>query len=194
MRGTSEVRALFREHVGLSIRSFEGRKRVSGFHDETWTGFFGELLETFEARGWLDAHCLTAGTSTLGISFGYRLGKGFQWILTSFNPDFAELRPGHLLIDALVKEAIQLGDPFFDMFYGGEQLYKRQWCTEQIPLRRITIHRDKTVTKLLYLAEERFITGGVKRSRMLKKTEQVLRRVPTLVSAERRTNRNSGRG
>lgn len=156
VQGTPQVRDLFREFRKLSIESFSRRDRISAFQDEIWARFFEELLATFEAKGWLDAHRLTADASTLAISFGYRFGEGFQWILTTFNPEFAHLRPGHLLIDALVKEAIQRGDPWFDMFSGGELFYKQQWCTEQIPLRQLLVYRD-TVLNRSFHASEAFV-------------------------------------
>jgi CelD/BcsL family acetyltransferase involved in cellulose biosynthesis len=146
--GRAQVQALFDRYCQLSIRSCRGRNRVSAFEDEATVRFFRELLERFDTKGYLDAQELAAGPCTLGISFGYRFGSGFKWILTAFNADVQRLRPGHLLLDALVKEAIRRGERSFDMFYGGEVQYKQQWCTTQMPLLRIEVARDTAVNRV----------------------------------------------
>ena len=149
--GTPDVRGLFRAYRGLSIKAFRKRKNISAFEDKNRSSFYEELLILFDQKKRLDAHKLTAETSTLGISFGYRFGKGFKWILTAFNPNYSQLRPGHLLIEALIHEAISRGDPYFDMYYGGEVFYKQQWCTRLVPLKRLEICRNNFINRSLSL-------------------------------------------
>ena len=149
--GASNIRSLFRAYRKLSIRAFRMRNNVSAFENKRRYSFYEELLILFDKKNRLDAHILTAGAYTLGISFGYRFGRGFKWILTAFNPDFYQLRPGHLLIEVLINEAINSGDPYFDMYYGGEVFYKQQWCPEMIPLKRIEICRNNFFNKSVSL-------------------------------------------
>lgn len=151
IRGASSIRSLFKAYKELSIRAFRMRNNVSAFENKRRCHFYEELLILFDKKNRLDAHILTAGAYTLGISFGYRFGKGFKWILTAFNPDFYQLRPGHLLIEALINEAINNGEPYFDMYYGGEVFYKQQWCPEMIPLKRIEICRNNFINKSVSL-------------------------------------------
>ena len=150
--GPSNVRSLFKTYRELSIKAFNIRNNTSVFKSEKRYMFFDELLTKFDKKNRLDAHMLTAGDHTLGISFGYRFGKGFKWILTTFNPDFYQLRPGHLLIEALINDSINRGDPYFDMYYGGEVFYKQQWCPNMIPLNRVEICRNNFFNKSLSLA------------------------------------------
>jgi CelD/BcsL family acetyltransferase involved in cellulose biosynthesis len=149
--GTSDVRSLFKTYRELSVRAFRTRNKLSAFEDKNRCRFYEELLILLDKKNRLDAHKLTVGTSTLGISFGYRLGKGFKWILTAYNPNFYQLRPGHLLIEALINEAINNGDPYFDMYYGGEAFYKQQWYPKLIPLKHIEICRNNFVNKSISL-------------------------------------------
>lgn len=149
-RGVSELFSEFRE---MSRKSFRLRGTFSAFEDSRYSDFFSSLLEVFDRRERLDAHRLSAGDKTLAISFGYRFGKGFKWILTAFNPDFQELRPGHILIAALIRESISRGDPYFDMYYGGELFYKQQWCNKMMPLKKVTIYRDNLLNRI-YIGSE----------------------------------------
>jgi len=151
--GAVNIDRLFKEFRGFSIRSFRSRNNVSAFENPAYANFYAELLQTLDKKQMLDAHKLTAGEVTLGISFGYRFGKGFKWILTSFNPSFYKMRPGHLLLDFLVREAIENGDPYFDMYYGGEVFYKQQWCNNMVPLQKAEIYRRNLFNKSLIWGE-----------------------------------------
>lgn len=158
IRDTNNIRELFSEYRQMSIRSFEMRDNRSAFLDDTYSDFFSELFEVFDSKGILDAHRLTASDKTLAISFGYRFGKGFKWILTAFNPDFYKFKPGYLLIDALLKEAAGNADPYFDMFYGGELFYKRQWCNKMIPLKKAVVYRSSFLNSSFVWLENSLIT------------------------------------
>ncbi len=158
--GAEEVRKLFAEFKGMSLKAFESRDGVSAFQDARCASFYGELLPLLDGKGMLDAHRLTAGPHTLAISFGYRFGPGFKWILTTFNPDHDKLRPGHLLIESLVTEAIAKKDPYFDMYYGGDVYYKQQWCNKMVPLKKIQIYRDNIFNILSIRAESSLRSNG----------------------------------
>jgi len=172
VKGKLNIRELFKEYVTFSKRSFKIRNSLSVFEDGQFSNFFGELFEIFDEKQMLDAHRLTTGSHTLGISFGYRLGKGFKWILTVYNPEFYKLRPGHLLLNFLIQEAIKNGDPYFDMYYGGELFYKQQWCNIMLPLKRIEIFRRNLFnTSFVYiektLRSNKTLINGVRKARNL---------------------------
>ena len=153
--GALDVRGLFDTLKTFSIDSFKKRKARSAFNDSRYGDFFAEILEIFDKKDRLDAHRLLAGKEVLAASFGYRFGGGFKWILTAFNPAFSDLRPGHLLINELVRKAAQRGDAYFDMYYGGGLFYKKQWCTRQIPIKRVRFFRKSIAARAVVLAEKK---------------------------------------
>lgn len=173
--GSQGVRRIFSEFRDMSIRSFRARGALSAFERNEYSDFFAELLEVFSANVRLDAHRLCAGDNTLAISFAYRFGKGFKWVLTAFNPDFSGLRPGHILIDALIQEAIAKGDPYFDMYYGGELFYKQQWCNKMLPLKKVTVYRDNLLNRL-YIGLE----NGLRSNRLVMYPAKKIRNFITL--------------
>ncbi len=169
---TSNIVELFDEYRDLSIKSFNMRNDISAFKNRTFSNFFRELLVTFDKKTMLDAYRLALNDITLGIGFGYRFKKGFKWILSVFNPDFQQWRPGHLLIEALVQEAINNGDPYINMYYGGDLLYKRQWCAQLTPLKRIEIYKKNFINRAIVLTERRlransFIFNSAKKTAQL---------------------------
>lgn len=153
VNGVSDVGKLFEQYVKLSVASFNSRGRRSAFEDSRYRDFFKDILCVFEAKGMLDSHKLSAGEKTLAISFGYRFGEGFKWILTAYSQEFSSLRPGHILIDFLVREAIAKGDTYFDMYYGGESFYKKQWCNKMVPLKSVEIFRSNMINRAIVHTE-----------------------------------------
>jgi CelD/BcsL family acetyltransferase involved in cellulose biosynthesis len=147
VNGEPEIRRLFGDLVRFSIEAYSRRGRVSAFRDRANGRFFEDVMVAFDGKNRLDAHRFAAGGVTLGISFGYRFGNGFKWILNAYNPEYSQLRPGHMLIEALVREAVEKRDEYFDMYYGGEMLYKQQWCNTAAPLKKVVISRDTFVNR-----------------------------------------------
>ena len=152
--GPAEVKNLFEEFKKMSAVSFAARGEASAFLNDSYAAFFKEILITFDRKNMLDADKLIAGKEILGISFGYRFGRDFKWILTAYNHRFGYLRPGHLLIDALVKKAAERGDRLFDMYYGGEKFYKMQWCDSSVPLVKLEILKNKPLNVFLSRIED----------------------------------------
>ena len=149
----NEIEKYFKLYVEYSLNSYAERGLKSAFSDRKQCLFFSKLLSSLGVKNYLDAHCLKFGDELVAISFAYRYGKGFKWILTTYNNKFQSLRPGHLLIYELLKEAIKLKDPYFDMYSGGNKFYKRQWCNQFDSLFKISIFNNNIVgliAKYLY--------------------------------------------
>lgn len=176
-RGAYQIGDLFKDFREISIKSFRDRSSASSFQDATYSNFFAEILENFERHGRLEAHRLSVADKTLGISFGYRFGKGFKWILTAFNADYSSLRPGHLLIDLLIQEAISNQDPYFDMYYGGELFYKQQWCDVMVPIYKVEIYRDSLVNKAVLYAQ-----GALRVNKLARESVKKLLRIASRVN------------
>jgi CelD/BcsL family acetyltransferase involved in cellulose biosynthesis len=129
-----EIKPYFDLYVNFSIKSYLNRGKQSAFSDKRQRLFFLDLLISLEEKNLLDAHVLKFGENVAAVSFGYRYGKGFKWILTTYNPEFEKLRPGHILISELLREAYLNKDPYFEMYSGREVFYKQQWCNDFAPL------------------------------------------------------------
>jgi CelD/BcsL family acetyltransferase involved in cellulose biosynthesis len=160
IEGKDGLNRLFRDFRHFSIAAFRLRNNVSMFENSRESAFFADLIENFALQDRIDAYRFNAGDTTLGISFGYRFGRGFKWILTTYNPAFHNLRPGHLMLEALVQEAIKRGEPYFDMYYGGELFYKQQWCNRMIPLQKITVFRKGPLNQACLALKRQLISCG----------------------------------
>lgn len=172
--GEGEVKRCLDLYRKFSRDAFAARKGKSNFEDEKYSGFFREFLVLMDRSGRLDAHLLTAGKEVLAISFAYRFGRGFNWVLTGFNYEHKYYRPGYILIEELLKEISRRGETYYN-WYGYGRFYKSQWCNNQTPLYRLIMVR-------------RSFKGGV--YKMLSSAENVFRSNKIIVSAARRLRRS----
>jgi CelD/BcsL family acetyltransferase involved in cellulose biosynthesis len=138
IRGKNEVMRYFDLYVRFSREAFKGRNRNSNFENSKYTDFFRDFLMLMDENQRLDAHVLAAGDKILAISFGYRFGRGFNWILTGFDYVYKNYRPGYLLIEELIKEICRRGETMYN-WYGHDRFYKSQWCNQRTPLYRLFI-------------------------------------------------------
>lgn len=140
IKGKEEIERYFDLYTDFSLKTFSARSRKSNLENIRYTAFFREFLVSLGQNQRLDAHALFAGDKVLAISFGYRFGKGFNWVLTSFNYDYKYIRPGYLLIEELIKEIHSRGETYYN-WYNYERFYKNQWCNKKTPLYRFFLIR-----------------------------------------------------
>jgi CelD/BcsL family acetyltransferase involved in cellulose biosynthesis len=79
---------------------------------------------------------LRSGHTICALIYGLVRRDRFYACLGAFNPDFAEFRPGWLVLDFAVKSAIAEGLTWFDFLRGDEE-YKKLWRAEPYMTRRI---------------------------------------------------------
>ena len=139
--GEAEVERHFDLYAEFSVNTFAERDKNSNFENRRYAGFFREFLVLMDRNRRLDAYALTAGDKILALGFGYRFGKGFNWVLTAYNPEHRYFRPGYLLIEELIKLVLSRGETCYN-WYGYERFYKSQWCNNRSPLYSLAIVRS----------------------------------------------------
>ncbi|NQU95502.1 MAG: GNAT family N-acetyltransferase [Candidatus Omnitrophica bacterium] len=178
MKGTEEIERLFDLYVKFSINAFASRDVKSNFKNSEYCGFFKEFLALMEEKGRLYAHALLAGEKVLAISFAYRFGKGFKWILNAFDYEYRYVRPGYLLIEELIEKIEKLGETEYN-WYGHERFYKTQWCNKKTPLSQFLII-DKTLAGQRYRARQ-LVERALKSNKTARNLIRSLRKVTPTV-------------
>jgi len=131
--GKEEIERYFDLYAKFSCNTFRLRYEKSAFENQDYLNFIRELLIILDEKQRLDAHILLAGDKVLAISFAYRFGRGFNWILTGYNYEYKYVRPGYLMIEELINELFNRGETYYN-WYGHIKFYKIQWCNSQSPL------------------------------------------------------------
>ncbi len=121
----------FRAFVGLH-RSSAGDK--GDFMTDRMEGFFEDLLQLPTAR--LDV--LRHGDEVEAAAIGFDDDDGYYLYNSAYDVDLADLSPGIILTDFLIKRAVVEGKGRFD-FLKGTEAYKRRLGAVERPLFRLEV-------------------------------------------------------
>jgi CelD/BcsL family acetyltransferase involved in cellulose biosynthesis len=103
--------------------------------------FFERVAHAFAPIGWLRMDFLEIGDRAIASSFGFELDDCFYLYNSAYEPEFARLSPGFVLVSELVKGAIDSKLRVFDFLRGPER-YKYQLGSQAVPLNNVRIERD----------------------------------------------------
>lgn len=181
IKGRKDVEKYFDLYVKFSLSSFNRRNKKSTFSALNNKNFFREFLVIMDKKDRLDAHILLAGEKVLAISFGYRFGKGFNWILTGFNYEYKYIRPGYLLIEELINEIVNRGETYYN-WYGHPKFYKVQWCNMCSPLYQFFVVSPNYRGRLYKIIEhsKSSLKSNTKFMNLYHKTEKMINKFKAL--------------
>ncbi len=91
---------------------------------------FRSLFQTLGPRGWLYVALMEQGDRPVAFQLGFRCGRKLWDYTKAFDPAFASLAPGTLLLPPLLEYASTHGYDEYD-FLRGDEPYKLQWCTRR---------------------------------------------------------------
>jgi CelD/BcsL family acetyltransferase involved in cellulose biosynthesis len=119
----------FTERGGSSLSA----ERARGFHLD----FAAAALE----QGWLRLWFLELNGSPAAAWYGWRVGDRYSYYNSGFDPEFAALSPGLVLISAVIESAFEEGATVFD-FLLGEESYKYRFAEEERTVSDVTLARS----------------------------------------------------
>jgi CelD/BcsL family acetyltransferase involved in cellulose biosynthesis len=119
----------FTERGGSSLTA----ERARSFHLD----FAAAALE----QGWLRLWFLELDGSPAAAWYGWRLGERYSYYNSGFDPAFASLSPGLVLISAVIESAFDEGAAEFD-FLLGEESYKYRFAEREPTVSDVTLARS----------------------------------------------------
>ncbi len=142
-----QVSRIADDYVRFSQDSFRARGKKSVYENPRYRMFLKELINKFCSARYLDTNVLKLDDRIIAIHFGYSTGNNLNYVFTSFDMDFAEFSPGHLLIYKLIELGAKRRNEFLD-FYSGWNLYKDKWCNLKDEIITIEIRRNSVGNKI----------------------------------------------
>lgn len=100
--------------------------------------FFERVARAFMPLGWLRMDFLDIGEQTVAATFGFEVFNRVYLYNSAYEPDFARLSPGFVLVSQLVKRSIESGLEAFDFLRGPER-YKYQLGAAPVPLFNVRV-------------------------------------------------------
>ncbi|HIE05580.1 MAG TPA: GNAT family N-acetyltransferase [bacterium (Candidatus Stahlbacteria)] len=85
--------------------------------------FFKTIGRSFSAKGWLRYRLLVDGLKPIGTIFSFQIKKGVYLYNMGFDPAYAKLSPGIVLVALDIRSAIDEGVDYYD-FLRGDEDYK----------------------------------------------------------------------
>ena len=156
------------EEPGLleKLISVESHKHVHGKLSEPFIGRYPEvfqsLFETLGPRGWFHVALMELGTRPLAWQLWFCCGKKLWGFITAYDPAFARLSPGTMLVPALIDYGFSHGYTECD-FLRGEESCKMRWATGFHQTYRLLIWSPRWLSRArayIYLDLKTAISGG----------------------------------
>jgi CelD/BcsL family acetyltransferase involved in cellulose biosynthesis len=129
------------DDLKLFVEMHRGAEGMKGhFMRPEIATFFERVAHAFAPIGWLRMDFLEIGDRAIASSFGFELDDRFYLYNSAYEPEFARLSPGLVLVSELVKGAIASDTRIFDFLRGPER-YKYQLGAQAVPLNNVRIER-----------------------------------------------------
>jgi CelD/BcsL family acetyltransferase involved in cellulose biosynthesis len=133
-----------RRFLDMNVRNILSDKHVQNFY----TSFQSNFIQTSG---------LTLNDSTIATHWGIVFRKRFYYLMPSFEAgEISKYSGGRLLLEELIKWAIDNGCTTFDFTIGGEA-YKKDWCESHMEINRSLIpltRKGVLVCKLLQIKQD----------------------------------------
>ncbi len=135
----------------LHERRWEGRSALDA---PGGRGFVTEFAAAAQRRGWLRLRLLEVDGTAVAAFLGWRVGDRYTFYQSGFDPDWAELSVGIVMLTRTIQSAIDEGAQEFDMLLGTEA-YKRRFQNAGRDVQTIVLPRALAPARVLVSAEAR---------------------------------------
>jgi CelD/BcsL family acetyltransferase involved in cellulose biosynthesis len=105
------------------------------------TAFHREVAERFARRHWLRLHRFHVGDRLAAANYGFCVRRRAYSYVGGFDPDFAKLGAGGLMLHRIIRAAADEGAREFDLLRG-EEGYKLRWGGQPRRQYRLTLRHD----------------------------------------------------
>jgi CelD/BcsL family acetyltransferase involved in cellulose biosynthesis len=116
--------------------------------------FLSAFASAAQRRGWLRLRLLEVDGSPVAAFFGWRVGDRYAFYNSGFDPEWAELSVGMVMLTRTVQSAIEEGAAEFDMLLGDES-YKRRFQNASRDVQTVVLPKAMASARLLITAEAR---------------------------------------
>lgn len=105
--------------------------------------FFRRLFELFGPGGPLRLAFLTVGGKRVGACVSFEAGDAVLYYNAGVDPEARDLSPGVVMVERLVRRALERGARRLD-FLRGDEPYKYEWGAVDEPVMRLLVRRTAT--------------------------------------------------
>lgn len=122
----AELNTALDDLIRLHQLKWEALRQPGAFGNPAVVEFHRVVARNFLEKGWLQLARLTYGGRIAATVYSFRYGKRVYDFASGIDNDLRYLKPGHLLTERAINEAIKAGMCEWDFLWGDEE-YKYNW-------------------------------------------------------------------
>jgi len=136
----------------IEAASWKGRDGVGIFGTAAGLTFFGHVAMRFAARGWLDIGVLRLNGAPISYRFGFRFRGVFYDYNLAFEPAYAALSPGRILLEEMIVSSLAQGLVAIDASRSSEAEphLLADWTTQALTHSELWLYRTTARARALY--------------------------------------------
>ncbi len=119
--------------------------------------FYDEIARIAEQRGYFSLYLLEFGDKAVAGHFGLTYNNRYYSPKVAYDESFAEYGPGHLIVDAILRDCLQRGLQEFD-FLGPSMEWKTEWTPKVRIHASCYIFQQGLLGRTLYSAKFKLMT------------------------------------
>jgi CelD/BcsL family acetyltransferase involved in cellulose biosynthesis len=116
----------FEDLASLHQAKWEAQGQPGAFGPAQMKAFMRDLAQRFLERGWMRLYCLRIQERFAAGFFAYRYRDHIFDFASGIDEAFYDFKPGHLLQQMAIQEAIETGVVEYDLMLGSQE-YKYSW-------------------------------------------------------------------
>jgi len=132
----------------MHVKCRGARGEISWYTNEKRFRFASLIVKRFGDRKWLDLVFFKLNDRVIAYYLGFVHNSIVYFWNTGFDPEFAAVSPGKLLLHYWIRDSFAQGYREFD-FMVGEESYKLQWTSSVRPNREFFVFKDTVRSHLL---------------------------------------------
>lgn len=144
-----QVHRLLDEALALETRGWKGREGTAIAQSAKTEGFYRELAELAEARGWLALYALRVDGRLIAFDFGLAYEGTYASFKTAYDEAFSQVSPGQLLTLETLRDCVRRGLTEVDLL-GDEDSAKSQWTSTSRPHSSLVLFRSRLLGETIY--------------------------------------------
>jgi CelD/BcsL family acetyltransferase involved in cellulose biosynthesis len=128
--------------IHLHRKRWERAGEKHGFSSPEYVAFHRAVMRACFARDRLRLHCLELSGQIVAMYYFYRFRNRSYLMQSGFDPDFASIKPGNVLLGHVIEHAISEGDDVLD-FLRGDHRYKEELATGERETVSLEVYRRR---------------------------------------------------
>ena len=136
--------------IKLHHKRWQGRADSYAFSSTEYIAFHSDVIQVLFSKDFIRLCCLEVDGIIIAMLYCYKWNKKYYYFQGGIDPDYANLKPGSVLMSYSIEQAIIEGEEIFDMLKG-DYSFKKSLAKQQNITWVFTAYNNSLIGKLMWL-------------------------------------------